>query len=92
MPEAIRVKIIYQGTVQGVGFRATTAMLAEPIPVTGTVRNLPDGSVEVVAEGTRANVERLLTAIETELRHRIDTAERRESSASGQFERFRITY
>lgn len=48
------------GQVQGVGFRFRTAREARRIGVTGTAVNLPDGTVEVTAFGSRENVEVLV--------------------------------
>ena len=45
-------RIIYSGRVQGVGFRWTAKELARGYDVLGTVRNLPDGTVEMVVAGT----------------------------------------
>jgi len=52
-----RLHILYSGRVQGVGFRYTTKRLACGFDVTGTVRNLSDGRVELCAEGERAELE-----------------------------------
>lgn len=49
--------ICYSGRVQGVGFRVTTCGVATGYEVTGQVRNLPDGCVELVAEGEREELE-----------------------------------
>ncbi len=49
--------VLYSGRVQGVGFRYTVRQLAAGYEVTGTVRNLPDGRVELVAEGARDELE-----------------------------------
>lgn len=49
-PEPIRRRILFYGRVQGVGFRYTTVSIARRYPVVGYVRNLPNGSVELVAE------------------------------------------
>ena len=57
------VEVNYVGRVQGVGFRATVADLARGRPVSGWVRNLHDGRVELFAEGDRAAVEEFLAAI-----------------------------
>ena len=46
-----RMQVLYSGRVQGVGFRYTVKTVATGFEVTGTVRNLPDGRVELVAEG-----------------------------------------
>jgi acylphosphatase len=58
-----RMKVLYSGRVQGVGFRYTTQCVARGFEVTGTVRNLPDGRVELIAEGTREELERFRQAI-----------------------------
>jgi len=62
MPES-RVTILVSGRVQGVGFRFFTAEAARRLDLCGTVRNLPDGGVEVVAEGERARLEALVAAV-----------------------------
>ena len=49
-------RFIVKGRVQGVGFRFFAIRAARRLGVTGTVRNLADGSVEAVAEGTTAAV------------------------------------
>lgn len=53
----------YTGTVQGVGFRFTARGLAQRFVVTGYVRNLPDGTVEVVACGEESEVEAYFGAL-----------------------------
>ena len=58
-----RRQILYSGHVQGVGFRETTRRLAEGFEVGGFVRNLSDGRVEMVAEGTPAELSRFLAAV-----------------------------
>lgn len=52
-----RVAVLYSGRVQGVGFRYTVKQVAAGYEVTGTVRNLPDGRVELMAEGARDELE-----------------------------------
>lgn len=65
-----RLKIIYSGRVQGVGFRYTVKRLATGFEVTGTVRNLADGGVELIAEGDRPELEGFRAAVrESELGH-----------------------
>jgi acylphosphatase len=58
-----RMCIFYSGHVQGVGFRYTTKTVAAGYEVTGSVRNLPDGRVELIAEGARAELEAFRAAI-----------------------------
>ena len=50
--EELRLFIVFEGTVQGVGFRWTTQSLAERAGVTGWVRNMDDGTVEAEMQGT----------------------------------------
>jgi acylphosphatase len=61
MSEKVRLRAIVHGRVQGVNFRYYTCQQARQIGVTGYVRNLWDGTVEVVAEGPRQKVSQLLT-------------------------------
>ena len=60
-----RVTVLYSGRVQGVGFRVTVRHLARGFDVIGTVRNLPDGRVEVIAEGEKAELAAFLEGIAT---------------------------
>jgi acylphosphatase len=57
----IRVRAVVEGRVQGVFYRDSCRREAQRLGVSGWVRNRPDGSVEVVAEGPRERVEDLLT-------------------------------
>lgn len=61
--EDARLEARVTGRVQGVGFRAFTRREAAELRLNGYVRNLGDGSVEVVAEGRRSALERLLGAL-----------------------------
>jgi acylphosphatase len=65
MGQNVRRRLIYHGRVQGVGFRATTYDIASGYPVAGYVRNLPGGTVELVAEGPIGNVEAFLAAVQS---------------------------
>ena len=58
-----RMCIFYSGHVQGVGFRYSTKTVAVGFEVTGTVRNLPDGRVELIAEGERMELEAFRDAV-----------------------------
>jgi acylphosphatase len=58
LPQVIR-RFHITGKVQGVYFRHSTRVEAERLAVTGYARNLPNGSVEVVAQGPAGAVERL---------------------------------
>lgn len=58
-----RACVHFRGHVQGVGFRFTCRSLARGYCVTGVVKNLPDGSVQLLAEGERPEVEAFIKAI-----------------------------
>lgn len=59
----VRLTALVSGQVQGVGFRDWVCRRASPLGLAGSARNLPDGRVEVVAEGSRDACERLLAAL-----------------------------
>jgi acylphosphatase len=59
-----RLQILYTGRVQGVGFRYTVKSLARGFDLTGTVRNLDDGRVELVCEGERDELESFRRAVQ----------------------------
>ncbi|MFH2055513.1 MAG: acylphosphatase [bacterium] len=56
MAELARARVLISGLVQGVGFRYFVTSTAEQFPITGYVRNLDTGSVEIVAEGDKEEV------------------------------------
>ena len=62
-PKWLRMKVFYSGKVQGVGFRYNAKSVAAGFEVTGSVRNLLDGRVELTAEGLREELEAFLIAI-----------------------------
>ena len=59
-----RLEVLFAGRVQGVGFRYTAQQLAAGYEVRGTVRNLADGRVELLAEGDERELQDFLTGIE----------------------------
>ena len=66
------VQVFYEGNVQGVGFRYTVKHIAKGFDITGSVRNLRDGRVELLVTGNVAEVRAFLDAIEqSELRAHI---------------------
>ncbi len=58
--EIVRAHIWVRGRVQGVGFRAYAESIAWQLGLHGWVRNVGKDTVEAVAEGERANIERFL--------------------------------
>ena len=83
-----RVTCFFSGRVQGVGFRFHTKELAKKFAVTGTVQNLDDGRVKVVAEGNIKEVNRFLDAVGQSMTGNVRGDERFESDASSEFESF----
>lgn len=87
-----RRQVWYSGRVQGVGFRATTRWVAERFEVTGYVRNLPDGRVLVVAEGSADELDRFLAAVSESLDRYIRSSEVEVSPATGELAGFEIRH
>jgi acylphosphatase len=56
----VQLRAVVRGRVQGVGFRMWAQRRARMLGISGSVRNLADGSVEVVGEGSRETLEQLL--------------------------------
>ena len=85
------MNILYSGQVQGVGFRYTVKSLATGFEVTGAVRNLPDGRVELVAEGSAEELDAFRQAIRDEgLDHFIQDEQVDWSEAQGGLRGFEI--
>ncbi|MDX9702586.1 MAG: acylphosphatase [Candidatus Auribacterota bacterium] len=88
-----QVIVFYQGRVQGVGFRYSVMEIAQNFDVTGYVRNLHDGRVELCAEGNDAVLVDFLHAVEfSHLKRYITDKNADWSISSGQFDRFSIRY
>jgi acylphosphatase len=81
-----RLEIRIFGLVQGVGFRNFVQRKAESFFLKGFVRNLSDGSVEIVAEGKENDLEEFLQAISKgPMFANVSTIETKQSAASGLF-------
>ena len=65
-PELLECEAIVKGNVQGVGFRATANLFAQQLKLTGFVRNLSDGSVEICAQGEKAQLDKLFEKLRKE--------------------------
>ncbi|NUN93997.1 MAG: acylphosphatase [Verrucomicrobiae bacterium] len=89
--ELRRVQVFYRGRVQGVGFRYACRSLAKGFAVTGFVRNLRDGRVDLTAEGEETELKAYLEAIsESELQALIREQTVQWSPASGEWRDFHI--
>ncbi len=84
---------VIHGHVQGVSFRYYTVEAAQRRHVTGWVRNRPDGTVEVTAEGPRQQLDQFLTFLrQGPPGARVTQVDVQWRHATGQFKEFRVTY
>lgn len=88
----VRAHIIFSGTVQGVGFRFTVQNYALNLGLKGWVKNLPNGSVEVMVEGSKRRIEELCQNIEDDFQGYIQDRDIQFVPAEESFGNFRITY
>lgn len=84
MPTKVCKRVLYEGRVQGVGFRFTTVELAKGYAVAGWVRNLGTGDVELVAEGAADQVDGFLAAVAERMAGNIARTTVQESPTTGQ--------
>lgn len=84
--------VIFKGRVQGVGFRYTCYRMAGNYEVTGFVKNLPDRSVELWAQGPVTEVETYLQAIEDYFGSGIRERTINEMPMNPRYEGFNIAY
>ncbi len=88
-----RLHAYIYGRVQGVGFRYFMVLRAKSFGLVGYVRNLPDGRVEVVAEGDEENLKMLLEELKKGPPGAyVENVDYEWSVATGGFDDFRITY
>ena len=87
-----RLRTLFSGTVQGVGFRFTTERMARRYLVTGYVQNLPNGQVEVLAEGEEKSLEEFLRAVRETFHSYIGKADVRWGDSTGEFKEFGIKF
>jgi len=86
----VRRTVYFSGAVQGVGFRYTTCDIASKFRVTGCIRNLPDGRVELVAEGREIDLDRFQCAVEEAMCGHIRDVVAADSTATREFKKFVI--
>ena len=87
-----RLAAFFAGRVQGVGFRYTTCRVAGRFAVTGFVKNLPDGRVELVAEGDREELDRFLAAVQQEMAGYVTDTQTADAAATGEFREFGVAW
>lgn len=84
----LEIHAIFRGGVQGVGFRATASSYAKRLGLKGLVRNKSDGSVEVVAQGEKPVLEKLVANLKSTFD--LVDVEIQYSEPKNSFEAFRI--
>jgi len=82
----------FSGTVQGVGFRYTARQLARSYKITGYVKNLPDGRVEMLLEGPAEEIDAFLAAIRNRMAHYITAEEHQLRQPTEKFTSFEIRF
>lgn len=88
-----RCTIKFKGRVQGVGFRFTACHVAGEYPeLTGWVRNESDGSVTMVVEGARRDIEACLRDLRLRMRRNIESERVEWSKAEARYETFVVRY
>lgn len=87
-----RRTILYTGRVQGVGFRYSVHEVSRRFAVTGYVKNLPDGRVELVMEGDAGPLQEMADAIAQRMADNITHARGHTAQATGEFSDFVIRH
>lgn len=87
-----QIHIFYSGNVQGVGFRFTAQELAKDLGVSGWVKNLSDGKVEILAEAKEEILNDFLSRINDRFLRYIKDTDINWSSASGEFKDFQVKF
>lgn len=87
-----RSTCVFSGNVQGVGFRYTAMNIAERYDVVGYVRNMADGRVELVIEGSEGDRRGLIGEVRRQMGEFISEVEIVESAATGEFARFSVRH
>ena len=92
MENAERLTIHFSGAVQGVGFRYTALQVSRRFNVTGFVKNLRDGRVELVAEGEADELTRFRSAVEKAMNGYISNSNAIRTEPTGEFNVFDIAF
>jgi len=91
--ESVRIHALVQGVVQGVGFRYFVLNAARTAGLVGYVKNLRDGSVEILAEGPREELERFARDVsEGPRRGLVKDVQLRWTESTGEFESFEVSF
>jgi len=89
---AERRTVLFTGHVQGVGFRYTARRLASHHPVSGYVRNLATGQVELVVEAEPEAIDRFVSDVRRSMGDSITKVQSSTGPAQGEFQGFEIRH
>jgi len=84
--------IVFTGQVQGVGFRFTAFNMANRYQLTGLVRNLIDGSVEMITQGTNDDIDSCISEIKRSFSGCIIETKIEEAPYNPKYKDFKITF
>jgi acylphosphatase len=85
-------RVTFLGRVQGVGFRYTTDGIAKQYNVTGFVRNLSDGTVEMLVQGPAQEIDNCIDDVRSEFAGYIRETRIEEAPFNPRYKDFRITF
>lgn len=88
----VRISINYTGRVQGVGFRWRVSQIAKSFSCTGYVKNLMDGSVELLVEGKKEVVYRMVESVNIQMKEFWHNKTVDERAGDAHFSKFTIKY
>ncbi|MGE5197070.1 MAG: acylphosphatase [Deltaproteobacteria bacterium] len=87
-----RIHAYFNGHVQGVGFRFTAVHIARETKISGWVRNLDDGRVEIVAEGRDEDLKNFLSGIQSRFSRYVRDVDAEWTDATGEFSDFGVRF
>ena len=90
MFEVYHATVFFSGRVQGVGFRYQTLQVAKEFEVSGWVMNLPDGRVQLEAEGRPGEIKDFIAALQERMEGHIRKTEQTTGTRAPQFSGFTI--
>ena len=90
MPDVHHETVFFSGHVQGVGFRYSVLQVAKEFDVTGYVKNLADGRVQLEAEGKPEDVAAFIDAVQEKMHGYVRKLERNSAQRAPQFSGFTI--
>lgn len=90
MTEVTHESVFFTGHVQGVGFRYSTLQVAKEFEVTGFVRNLADGRVQLEVEGEATEIDAFIAALDEKMHGYIRKTERSRTRRTAEFTGFTI--